>query len=155
MCPVSATWATKARLEQTRIIAAANASAGRTVVRGLRILAPGSVPAPAPDDNAPQAPETPEGPVKTRELANDGYHRALAAHRQAAPPGRPRHHEGDRVSAPCAPAEWTARTTSGMCMLVTGRVLWRPRRGVTPQTGRRHTGIPIGVPGGRARVCHG
>ncbi|MEU6357011.1 DUF721 domain-containing protein [Streptomyces sp. NPDC047072] len=84
VCPESSGWATKVRLEQARIIAAANASAGRTVVRGLRILAPGSVPVPAPDDV--QAPETPKGPVKTRELASDGYHRALAAHGQAAPP---------------------------------------------------------------------
>ncbi|MGW5679529.1 DciA family protein [Streptomyces sp. NPDC003860] len=86
VCPESSAWATKARLEQARIVAAANASAGRTVVRGLRILAPGSVPPPAPDDVAGQAPEAPKGPVKTRELASDGYHRALAAHRQAVPP---------------------------------------------------------------------
>ncbi len=33
-------WATKARLEQTRVIAAANKAAGRTVVRAVRILAP-------------------------------------------------------------------------------------------------------------------
>ncbi|WP_327349035.1 DciA family protein [Streptomyces europaeiscabiei] len=84
VCPESAAWATKARLEQARIIAAANASAGRTVVRGLRILAPGSVS--APDDDVVQALEAPKGPAKTRELASDGYHRALAAHRQAAPP---------------------------------------------------------------------
>lgn len=85
VCPESSAWATKARLEQARIIAAANASAGRRVVRGLRILAPGSVP-PALDDDVVQAPEVPKDPVKTRELASDGYHRALAAHRQAAPP---------------------------------------------------------------------
>ncbi|MGJ5899274.1 DciA family protein [Streptomyces niveiscabiei] len=86
VCPESPAWATKVRLEQARIIEAANASAGRTVVRGLRILAPGSVPPPAPDDDVVQAPEAPKGPVKTRELASDGYHRALAAHRQAAAP---------------------------------------------------------------------
>ncbi|MFJ9381693.1 DUF721 domain-containing protein [Streptomyces sp. NPDC101455] len=87
VCPESPAWATKARLEQSRIIAAANASAGRTVVRGLRILAPGSVPAPAPDDDV-QASETPKGPAKTRELASDGYHRALAALLSAAVPSR-------------------------------------------------------------------
>ncbi|MER6560555.1 DUF721 domain-containing protein [Streptomyces sp. NPDC001027] len=86
VCPESSAWATKVRLEQARIIAAANASAGRTVVRGLRILAPGSVPAPAPDDGVVQAPEAPKGPAKTRESASYGYHRALTAHRQAAPP---------------------------------------------------------------------
>ena len=47
VCPESSAWATKLRLEQSRIIAAANESAGRTVVRGLRILAPGSVPVPS------------------------------------------------------------------------------------------------------------
>ena len=87
VCPESAAWATKTRLEQSRIIAAANASAGRTVVHGLRILTPGSVSAPGPDDDVLQAPEAPKAPVKTGELASDGYHRALAAHRQATPPG--------------------------------------------------------------------
>ncbi|MFD5341526.1 DciA family protein [Streptomyces hawaiiensis] len=46
VCPESTAWATKARLEQTRVIAAVNESAGRTVVRALRILAPGSVSVP-------------------------------------------------------------------------------------------------------------
>jgi len=86
VCPESPAWATKARLEQARVVAATNASAGRTVVRGLRILAPGSVPTPAPDDGVVKAPEAPKGPAKTRESASDGYHRALAAHQQAAPP---------------------------------------------------------------------
>jgi len=52
----------------------------RTVVRALRIPAPGSVPGsvpvPSPDDGVPQAPEAPKEPVKTRELASDGYRRA-------------------------------------------------------------------------------
>ncbi|WP_274912520.1 DciA family protein [Streptomyces sp. WZ-12] len=48
VCPESPAWATKTRLEQARVIAAANASAGRTVIRALRILTPGSVPAPEP-----------------------------------------------------------------------------------------------------------
>ncbi|MFK0112495.1 DciA family protein [Streptomyces sp. NPDC091217] len=86
VCPESAAWATKTRLEQARVVAAANASAGRTVVRHLRILAPGSVPAPAPDDVASQTAAASKGPVKTRESAGDGYRRALAAHRQTAPP---------------------------------------------------------------------
>ncbi|WP_232838698.1 hypothetical protein [Streptomyces geranii] len=38
------------------------------------------------NDGILQAPEAPKEPVKTREMASDGYHRALAAHRQAAPP---------------------------------------------------------------------
>ncbi|MEW2577717.1 DUF721 domain-containing protein [Streptomyces syringium] len=42
VCPESTAWATKARLEQARVIEAANISAGRTVVRALRVLVPGS-----------------------------------------------------------------------------------------------------------------
>nr|WP_244933784.1 hypothetical protein [Streptomyces kasugaensis] len=48
MCPESSAWTTKARLEQTRGTEAANAAADRTVVRALRILPPGAVPAPVP-----------------------------------------------------------------------------------------------------------
>ncbi|MBE1603080.1 DUF721 domain-containing protein [Streptomyces stelliscabiei] len=87
VCPESAAWATKTRLEQARVIEAANKSAGRTVVHALRILAPGSVPVPDPAD-APAAAAAPTGPAKTRETACDGYRRALAAHRQATPPSR-------------------------------------------------------------------
>ncbi|MCX4417857.1 DUF721 domain-containing protein [[Kitasatospora] papulosa] len=46
VCPESSAWATKARLEQTRVIAARYEAAGRTVVRALRILPPGAAPAP-------------------------------------------------------------------------------------------------------------
>ncbi|MFD9285561.1 DciA family protein [Streptomyces mirabilis] len=85
VCPQSDAWATKTRLEQTRIVDAANKSAGRTVVRALRILAPGSVPAPDPADPAPESPAAPTGPARTRETASEGYRRALAAHQEAAP----------------------------------------------------------------------
>ncbi|WP_432171189.1 DciA family protein [Streptomyces sp. 1222.5] len=88
VCPESAAWATKARLEQTRIIAAANKSAGRTVVRALRILAPGAVPVSEPANADPEPAATPAGPPRTRETASDGYRRALAAHQEAAPPSR-------------------------------------------------------------------
>ncbi|GGU61134.1 DciA family protein [Streptomyces lavendofoliae] len=87
VCPESSAWATKARLEQTRIIAAANKAAGRTVVNSLRILPPGTAPVPAPaSDVAPAdlAPAAPTGPVKTRETASEGYRRALAAHQEVA-----------------------------------------------------------------------
>ncbi|MFD9114639.1 DciA family protein [Streptomyces bottropensis] len=86
VCPESAAWATKLRLEQARVVQAANESAGRTVVRGLRILAPGSVPVSEPDAVAPAA--APNGPVKTRELASEGYRQALAAHQSVAPARR-------------------------------------------------------------------
>ncbi|MFE6288225.1 DUF721 domain-containing protein [Streptomyces sp. NPDC057877] len=86
VCPESAAWATKLRLEQARVVQAANESAGRTVVRGLRILAPGSVPVSEPDTVAPAT--APNGPVKTRESASEGYRQALAAHQSVAPARR-------------------------------------------------------------------
>ncbi|MER6123031.1 DUF721 domain-containing protein [Streptomyces sp. NPDC001795] len=88
VCPESAAWATKTRLEQADVIAAANRSSGRTVVRHLRILAPGSVPVQDPDDVAPEAAAASKRPMKTRELASEGYHRALAAHQAARPEQR-------------------------------------------------------------------
>jgi predicted nucleic acid-binding Zn ribbon protein len=89
LCPESTAWATKTRLEQTRIIAAANKAAGRTVVRSLRILSPGSVSAPDPADVASAVPaDVPTGPAKTRETACEGYRRALQAHREVAPPSQ-------------------------------------------------------------------
>ncbi|MEU4729615.1 DciA family protein [Streptomyces sp. NPDC023588] len=87
LCPESTAWATKTRLEQTRVIEAANMAAGRIVLRALRILQPGAVPAAEPADVVPVAPSrTTMGPVKTRETASAGYRRALAAHQEAAPP---------------------------------------------------------------------
>ncbi|WP_432246680.1 DciA family protein [Streptomyces sanyensis] len=87
VCPESSAWATKARLEQTRIVAATNKAAGRTVVRALRILPPAAAPVSAPD----AAPAAPTGPAKTRETASEGYRRALAAHQETArtAPGDP------------------------------------------------------------------
>ncbi|MET9388506.1 DUF721 domain-containing protein [Streptomyces sp. NPDC002928] len=87
LCPESAAWATKLRLEQVGVVEAANQSAGRKVVRGLRILVPGSVPVPGPDDVAAPA-AAPKGPVKTRENACAGYRRALSAHQEVRPVGR-------------------------------------------------------------------
>ncbi|MFF7954137.1 DciA family protein [Streptomyces griseorubiginosus] len=87
VCPESSAWATKTRLEQARVIAAANKAAGRTVVRALRILAPGAVPAPGSADVAPAAPAAPDVPVERR-MPPEGYRRAIEAHRQAAPASR-------------------------------------------------------------------
>ncbi|MER6499221.1 DciA family protein [Streptomyces sp. NPDC001455] len=97
VCPESSAWATKARLEQTRIIAAANKSAGRTVVRTLRILAPGTVAVPEPADSDPEPAAAPTGPPRTRETASDGYRRALAAHQEAVPPSRVDPHIAEAV----------------------------------------------------------
>ncbi|MGI5532485.1 DciA family protein [Streptomyces syringium] len=90
VCPESSAWATQTRLEQTRVIAAANQAAGRIVVRALRILPPGAVPAPGPADTDPADPPSPAppGPAKTREMACEGYRRALAAHQEVAPARR-------------------------------------------------------------------
>jgi hypothetical protein len=88
VCPESAAWATKLRLEQARVVEAANESAGRTIVRGLRILAPGSVPVSEPADVTPESAAAPAGPVRARETASDGHRRALAAHQEVAPPRR-------------------------------------------------------------------
>lgn len=97
VCPESATWATKARLEQTRIIAAANESAGRTVVRSLQILAPGTVAVTEPAGTGPEPAAAHAGPPRTRETASDGYRRALAAHQEAAPPSRVDPHIAEAV----------------------------------------------------------
>ncbi|MEV6726642.1 DUF721 domain-containing protein [Streptomyces xanthochromogenes] len=85
--PESSAWATKTRLEQARVIEAANTSAGRTVVRTLRILPPGALPAERPDAE-PAAASAPSGPVRVRETASDGYRRALAAHQEVVRPPR-------------------------------------------------------------------
>ncbi|MFJ2249194.1 DUF721 domain-containing protein [Streptomyces sp. NPDC087862] len=90
VCPESSAWATKARLEQTFVIAAANKAAGRIVVSSLRILPPGAVPAPGPADVAPAdpVPVAPTSPARTGETACGGYRRALEAHRAVAQPSR-------------------------------------------------------------------
>ncbi|MFE6270448.1 DciA family protein [Streptomyces goshikiensis] len=84
LCPDSTTWATKARLEASRIIADANRSTRTGAVRTVRVLSPGPLPASSAAAD-PDAVGTPvqEGPVRTRETAATGYHRALAAHQQA------------------------------------------------------------------------
>ncbi|GGR45898.1 DciA family protein [Streptomyces netropsis] len=104
--PESAAWATKTRLEQTRVISAANKAAGRTIVRSLRILPPGAAPVPGPADVAPAAPAsaTSAGPVKTRGAACEGYRRAPGG--PPRPVRRPGHCGGDRVADPRhAPAQ--------------------------------------------------
>jgi hypothetical protein len=79
VCPESSVCATKTRLEQNRVIAAANKAAGRTVVSALRGL---------PAGRRTGARAAPIGPARTRETACEGYRRALEAHREAAPPSR-------------------------------------------------------------------
>lgn len=97
VCPESAAWATKTRLEQVRIIAAANQSAGRTVIRTLRILAPGTVPVTGPSDADPKPAAAPAGPPRTRKTASDGYRRELSTRRETAPPSRVASHIAETV----------------------------------------------------------
>ncbi|MFE7129520.1 DUF721 domain-containing protein [Streptomyces sp. NPDC057638] len=78
VCPESTAWVTKARLDQTRIIAAANKAAGRTVVRALRILTPGAAPAPGPAATVPADP-APAAPPGVRSGPGRPRPRATAA----------------------------------------------------------------------------
>ncbi|GAA2639622.1 DciA family protein [Streptomyces spororaveus] len=84
--PDSPAYATQLRLISARIVAAANHAAGTQTVRAIRVLAVGqpSVPDPRTAAPAPRAAGGSEAPVKTRDMAPDGFHRALAAH-QAVP----------------------------------------------------------------------
>ncbi|NUV30813.1 MULTISPECIES: DciA family protein [Streptomyces] len=87
LCPDSSAWRTRTVHEQAGIIAAVNKSAGRTVVRAVRILAPRPLPAPAPPDPQTSTSRTaPTRPVRTRQDAPLGYHQALDANRRARRP---------------------------------------------------------------------
>ncbi len=82
--PDSPAYATQLRLIGSRIVAAANDAAGTQAVRTVRVLAVGAV-GPAPRE-APALPAAaPQAPVKTRDMALPGFHRALAAHHAVAP----------------------------------------------------------------------
>ncbi|MEU3733697.1 DciA family protein [Streptomyces sp. NPDC033538] len=82
--PDSPAYATQLRLITSRIVTAANDAVGTQAVRTVRVLTVGAT-APAPREavTAPAA-AAPEAPVKTRDMAPLGFHRALAAH-QAVP----------------------------------------------------------------------
>jgi hypothetical protein len=90
VAPDAPAYGTKLRWSAPKLIAAANETVPGANVRTLHVLAPASAkagPATAAADPDPQ-PAAPAGPARTRETASDGYHRALTAHRQAAPPSR-------------------------------------------------------------------
>ncbi|MFE5492615.1 DciA family protein [Streptomyces virginiae] len=88
--PDSPAYATQLRLIAPRIVAEANSAVGADAVRTLRVLPLGGVPAPRTYQQAqlPAAPEAVLVPVKTREMASQGFHRALAAHQAVAPASR-------------------------------------------------------------------
>ncbi|MGY4966603.1 DciA family protein [Streptomyces sp. 900105245] len=83
--PDSPAYATQLRLISSRIVAAANEAVGAQAVRTVHVLSVGA-PASAAREavTAPTVAAAPETPVKTRDMATPGFHRALAAH-QAVP----------------------------------------------------------------------
>ncbi|MGN5392449.1 DciA family protein [Streptomyces sp. JL7001] len=86
--PDSPAYATQLRLITPRIVAEANSAVGADAVRTLRVLPLGGVPAPRTDPQAELPAALEAVPVKTREMASQGYQRALAAHRAVAPVSR-------------------------------------------------------------------
>ncbi|GAA2500608.1 hypothetical protein GCM10010406_41390 [Streptomyces thermolineatus] len=82
-------YATQLRLITARIVATANESVGTEAVRTVRVLPPGAAPAPRTTPEVPAAaPDAPQTPVKTREMASPGFHQALAAYQAVVPPSR-------------------------------------------------------------------
>ncbi|MEU3907262.1 DciA family protein [Streptomyces goshikiensis] len=83
--PDSPAYATQLRLLTSRIVAAANDAVGTQAVRTVRVLAVGATAAPARKAvTATSAAAAPRAPVRTRDMAPPGFHRALSAH-QAVP----------------------------------------------------------------------
>ncbi|MEU6059093.1 hypothetical protein [Streptomyces sp. NPDC047097] len=97
VCPESSAWATKAHLEQVRIVAAAHKAARRQVVSALRILPPGAVSMldcadVSPEPAAPAVPverRPPAGRVPPRARRASGGRRSARGHRRH--PRRPAH----------------------------------------------------------------
>ncbi|MEW1911297.1 DciA family protein [Kitasatospora sp. NPDC085895] len=82
--PTSPAYATQLRLLGRQLVARINGKAGQTLVRDLRVLAPGAIAAGSDQRTDHQAVKQPEAPVRTRDDASTGYHRALAAIRRTA-----------------------------------------------------------------------
>ncbi|MGW2706894.1 DciA family protein [Streptomyces sp. NPDC001340] len=80
--PDSPAYATQLRLISARIVAAVNQAAGTDAVRTIRVLPVGAAPEPRTTQSAPAAAAA---PVKTREMASEGFREALAAHQAARP----------------------------------------------------------------------
>ncbi|MFI1169292.1 DciA family protein [Streptomyces sp. NPDC020801] len=83
--PDSPAYATQLRLNSARIVATANSTVGTDAVHTVRVLPVGAAPAPRTTEPSPAAAAGPEAPVKTRQLASEGYRQALAAHQAVAP----------------------------------------------------------------------
>ncbi|MDX3403409.1 DciA family protein [Streptomyces sp. ME01-18h] len=82
--PDSPAYATQLRLITSRIVTAANDAVGTQAVRTVRVLAAGATGLAHREAVTAPAAAAPEAPVKTRDMAPPGFHRALAAH-QAVP----------------------------------------------------------------------
>ncbi|WP_233157556.1 DciA family protein [Amycolatopsis sp. KNN50.9b] len=119
VAPDAPAYGTQLRWKAPKLIAAANERVSGANVRSIHVLAPATAkagPATAAAEPDPQ-PAASTGPVRTRETASDGYHRALAAHRKAA-------HYAWRTRASLRP--WTGRP--GRCARSASvRFLSRPR----------------------------
>ncbi|MEU3564162.1 DciA family protein [Kitasatospora sp. NPDC006786] len=78
--PTSPAYATQLRLLGRQLVARINGKVGQAVVRDLRVLAPRAIAATGSDQRTEhhQTVEQPEAPVRTRNDASAGYHRALA-----------------------------------------------------------------------------
>ncbi|WP_432128042.1 DciA family protein [Streptomyces sp. bgisy082] len=84
LMPDSPAYATQLRLMTPRIIAAANETAGASAVRTVRVRQPGTLPTtPTPAPTTGKTTAEPAGPVKTREMASEGFRRVLALHHKA------------------------------------------------------------------------
>jgi predicted nucleic acid-binding Zn ribbon protein len=82
--PTSPAYATQLRLLGRQLVGRINGKVGQTVVRDLRVLAPRAIAAGSDQRTDHQAIEQPKAPVRTRDDASTGYHRALAAIRRTA-----------------------------------------------------------------------
>ncbi|EDY48766.1 conserved hypothetical protein [Streptomyces clavuligerus] len=94
--PDSSAYATQLRLIGSRIVTTANNTTGTQAVRTVRVLAVGAASTPHCEPAAAPTPAT-AAPVKTRETASAGFHQALAAHQEAAPPSRVDPHIAEAV----------------------------------------------------------
>jgi hypothetical protein len=89
--PDSPAYAFQLRLITSRIIRAANDTAGSEAVRTVGVLPVRATAAPTPQaaGTAPAADRTvPKAPVKTRDMASQGFHLALEAHQAVTPAQR-------------------------------------------------------------------
>lgn len=91
--PCSPAYGSQMRMFQRQMVERINAKAGSTAVRAIRVLAPGSVAPSTPAADSDPGPGTArplaaDAPVRTRDDAAPGFHRALAAINRTPPAGQ-------------------------------------------------------------------